>query len=311
LRSAKKHFGFLAALFFCLLLCAGAATAKEYKFIVPVPKNFSMGSLATILKNMEKAIEKSTGFKINVIEYSYPYDEDPIKYVLDKMNNNEADFAMIWPMEYLMYMLTKKKTNAIPLFSLNMFGKPTYQACAYTRKSDGITSLEQLRGKIWGGTRTRFGRYLLYSNNIDEPLNKFFKTLQFIPDENTAALFDALLSKKIDTFMVTDYQVKMIINTDKRFKEIVTLACADYDHNWIIAYRKGVPEEDANKLKNLFLNAEKSPDFAQFKFILSAIKGKFVEVDLKNLRQTKKVAELIIKNGWFKEEMAFLKANAK
>ena len=294
-----------------MLLCAGAAVAREYTFIVPIPKNLSMGSIAAILRNMDKTIENNTGFKINVIEYKYKYEEDPINYILDKINKNEADFALIFTVEYLKYILTKKKTNAMPLFAISMFGKPTHQVCAYTRKSDNMTSLEQLRGKTWGGTRTLFARNILKSKNIDVPLNKFFKSMQFIPDENTSALFEALLSKKIDTFTVTDYQVKMIINTDKRFKEIVSMNCVDFAHNWIVVYRKGMPEDDAGKLKNLFLNAEKSPEFAQFKFILSAIKGKFVGVDLKNLKQTRKLSELCIKNGWFKEETTFLKANAK
>jgi ABC-type phosphate/phosphonate transport system substrate-binding protein len=305
-----------AAIFFlagvCLIIMTASSPAKatEYTLVMPVPKNLSMGSVAQIFKNMQKAIEKNTGLTVNVIEYKYGYTEDPYAVILDKMNKNDVDFVMVTPVDYLMYLM-KKKSNAFPLFTFTMFGKPTYQACVYVRKSDNLTGMEQLRGKIWGGTRMRMTRYMMYLKTIDLPLNKFFKTLIFIPDDNITDLFTALLGKKIDTFSAPDYQVKMVINTDKKFKDIAPLFCSDYDHNWIILHRKGIPEEDLRKIKNVFLTADKNPEFAQFKFILTAVKGKFAPVDLNNLKVSKKIAELTLKNGWRNEEQAFYKANAK
>ena len=219
--SAKKYLVVIAGL--CLISIAAVSQVMDniYSIVLPVPKTLTMGSFAEIFKSMDKAIEENAGFKNNITIYEYSYTDDPYTVVLDKMNKNEVDFTLVPPMEYLIYLL-KKKSNSYPLVTINMFGKPTFQACAYVRKSDNLTGMEQLRGKIWGGARGfRMTRYLLYLKKIDLPLNKFFKSTIFMPDDTITDMFNALLSKKIDSFSAPDFQVKMAVNSDKKFKDIV------------------------------------------------------------------------------------------
>lgn len=297
---------FMAA---CIIFSAGAAQAKVYKFVMPVPEGLSIGSVATMLKSASSVLEKKCGFQIDVTEYKYSYLDPVIPNILDKMNKGELDFAMVFPTEYYIYATTKK-SNAKPLFSISMFNKPTYNMCFYTRKSDNVTGIGQLRGKVWGGARTKNARYLLHFNGVDEPMAKFFKTLKFVREENAADMLDALLSKKLDVFTLPDYQVKMITNTNAvKYKDIASFSCQEYEHNWIIVVRKGVPEEDAAKLKAAFLAAHKDRDFANFAFLLTAIKGKFIDINVGEFKNTGKIAKLWTSTDWLKEENDFLKKN--
>jgi ABC-type phosphate/phosphonate transport system substrate-binding protein len=295
----------------CITLSAGPASAKTYKFMMPVPEGLSIGSVATMMKNASSALEKITGYKIEVLEYKYSYLDPVIPTLLTKINKGELDFAMVFPTEYFIYVKTKG-TIAKPLFSVNMFGKPVYNICFYTRKSDNITSASQLRGKVWGGARTKNARFLMHEGGIDEPIAKFFKTLKFMREESAGELLDALLAKKIDVFTLPDYQVKMITNTNGvKYKDVAAVKCTEYEHNWIIVYRKGMPEEDAMKLKSAFLSASKNKDFAQFQFLLTAIKGKFVEINVNEFKNTGKIAKLWQTTDWIKEENEYLKKNMK
>ena len=306
----------LAIIFVCVLALFAdrAEAAKEYRFMLPVMAGFKGGSLTQVIKNAGKAIEEKTGIDLSVGEFVYNQLEDPISGILDKMNRNEVDFAMMYSSDYLRYLM-EHKSNAVPMFTLLMNGKPTRELCAYTRRADNITAPDQLRGKVWGGTTIRYVRYWLYDNGLDtdKPLTSFFSKTIFIPEVNAADLLDAVLAKKVDVITLPKYLVDMSMSAKPAFKkDIAIVKCVDYEHNWLFVYRKGgVADDDVQKLTNTFLNMHKDPAFAQFKFMLTAVKGKFALVDFNNLKTTKKIARLAIDKGWYKEEKAFIKQNFK
>ena len=133
----------------------------------------------------------------------------------------------------------------------------------------------------------------------------FFKSVK------PTAFFDALIAKNIDAFVMPDFQFKMVVNAKKEYRNITPLKCVEYSHNWIIAYRKGIPEEDVQKFKGVMLTAHVNKEFAQMKFLFTAMNARCVGVDPKNLKTTKSIVELAEKYGWYKEDQDFIKANYK
>jgi ABC-type phosphate/phosphonate transport system substrate-binding protein len=294
-----------------MLLFAGAASAKEYFFQMPVPKGISIGSIPKLLQSASSVLEKKIGAKLTVQEYSYSPTEDPIEILLKNIDSGKTHFAMIFAIEYTRYLRKHKNSKALPMFTVEMFGKTTYSVCMCTRTASKIKSVKKLKGKKWGGGHTTYANYILYKNKIKTPPEKFFKKMIYIPDENINIVFDALLAKKIDVTFMTDYQIDMVRNADKKYQKIKKTKCYEYEHNWIIVTSKDVPRKDAAGVRKAFLNAHKDKDFAQFRFLLTAIKGKFVPFDEDNLKNSEKIGKLFDKYKWRDKEKEFLRKNMK
>jgi hypothetical protein len=287
------------------------ARAADYIMEMPVPKNLSIGSIGSIMRNMSSAIEKKTGIKLTVRDHEYTHLTEPVDEMLALMKKGEIDFAMVFANEYLRYYMTEG-SNALPLFTIEMFGKPYRDMCVYTRKGEMPRDAGNFKGKAWGGAATRNARYILYQNKINpKEITSFFGKMVFLTESDIATMFDAVLDRKVDLVTMPDYQAQMTINTNPKYKNLDKGFCEKYEHNWLFVYRKGVPEDDTKKLKKVFLSAHKDPEFAQFKFLLTAVKGKFVAVDEESLKRTKKIAQLGIDNKWYEEERKFIKANYK
>lgn len=294
-----------------VILIAAAASAKEYMFQMPVPKGISIGSVPKLLRSASAVLEKKTGVKITVEDYTYEPTEDPIEVLLKNLDDGKVQFAMVFAIEYTRYKRKHEKTKAVPLFTVEMFGKTTYDICMCTRKASKIKSVKKLKGKTWGGGHTTYANYILYKNKIKTAPEKFFEKMIYIPDENIMNVFDALLAKKIDVTFMTDYQIDMVRNTDKKYQKIKKTKCVEYEHNWIIVVSKDVPKKDAGALRKAFLGAHKDKDFAQFRFLLTAIKGKFVPFESSKLKNSEKIGKLFDKYDWREKEKDFLKKNMK
>ena len=300
-----------AALCLCLLAAAGLAkkSSKTYTFKMPVPKGLSMGSIPKLLQSAEDAIEKKTGMRIKVVEHPYAPMDDPVPDMLSDMDKKKLDFAMVFAVEYLRYKNKHKKLKARPLFTISMFGKTTYDVCVWTRKDDNIKKVKDLKGKTWGGSHTTYASYLLYKNKIKTDLDDFFGDMEYIADENVTDVMDPLLKKKIDVFIMPDYQVDMVRNADKKYRAIDKSHCTEFEHNWLVVYRKGISKSGVKKFKKAFLNAHKDRDFRQFEFLMKAIEGRFVDYDSKKMKTSNKVAKLMDKYKWRDKEKAFMKKN--
>lgn len=301
---------FKLAMVFALFLALApgvCASAETYTFIMPVPKNLSIGSIAQLTKNAGAAINKKTGLNIVVQEYEYSYLDEPMFKLLDKLNAGQLDFLLAFPADYMRYKIKNPKDKSLPLFTVSMFGRHTHDVCFYTRASDGMSKPADLKGKSWGGARLRYPQYLLHEAGIDADPNKFFGKLAFMQEENINEMLDRVLKGDIDAISMPTYQVNMVINADKKYKAIKSFGCKEYEHNWIIVYRKGIPKEHAEALKDAFLTAHKNKEFAQFKFLLTAIKGRFEAVDIQDLKNSIRIAKLMNKYKWIDKETAYLK----
>jgi hypothetical protein len=300
----------IVGLIFCLAVTARPARGKEFRVMVPRMKGAGDEAFKSFFTAIEKGIFDTSGLRIKIQEYQVAAGTDfPSRKILDLMNKNQLDFGLVFPQDYIRYLMTQP-SNAMPALTITFFGKPASQVCAFTRKDDNISSLEQLRGKVWGGSNFVASNYLLYKRGFDMPLNRFFSRITYIPSIPQTHIYDELLSKKIDVFVDMDSGFKIIKNSKPTYKNIRAAACLEFDHNWILVYRKGLPEKDVKNLKGVLLTAHVNKAFASLKFLFTMVQGHFVEVDLKNLKTTKEIVDLAISKGWYTEEQKFYKANA-
>ena len=302
-----KHWNMCVCAFIALLCMGVPVQAKTYKFFVPISEGLSMGSISSLLQELAKTSEKKTGVKIEVVDYTYSKGEDVSGKTVAKFKKGEIDFAYMFSQDFIKYAMTGDKT-IVPSFSITMYGKPYAEMCVYTRKSDNISSIKSLKGKTWGGANTIATRYLMYKSGIDTPLKDFFSKMVFVDNANTAATMDALLDHKIDAAVMASFQVGMVTNNNKKYNAVDAVQCREYEHNWIFVHHKDIPRDLAAKFKKTFLGAHKDKDFAQFKFIMQAIQGHFVDLDVKELKTTIEIVNLATNNGWYKEEKQYIES---
>jgi ABC-type phosphate/phosphonate transport system substrate-binding protein len=167
--------------------------------------------------------------------------------------------------------------------------------------------MQQLKGKKWGMSGTLATYWLLYKSGIKEEPPKFFSEMKFVVENPTKNLFDALLNKDIDVFIVSHKIVDMALNNDAKYnKAIKALTCAEYDHNMIFSAKKSVPQADMDKIKAAFLNAHKDKAFQSFWFLFKAINGRFVDFDPAALATTQQIVNVATKNHWYEIEKKFI-----
>lgn len=310
----KRFFHTTIAAFAVLLIVAATAAAAEggktYKIIFPIANGLSIGSTSQMVKEIGNATRKRTGLSIEMTEFRYQRDLDVAKSMMDLVKKNNLDFALISARDFAR-IDKKNKGVLVPMATITFFGKPVTSACMYTRKADNIKSAGDLKGKVWGGTSMIPVRYLLIKSGIKTPMKQFFGKQVFIIDENITNVMNALLDKKIDVFALQSLQFDMAKNADKKYAAIEPQFCAEYEHSWILVARNNVPSDVVEKVKTVFLNSYKDKEFAQFKFLFTAIKGRFIAFDPTKMKATEEVLSLMEKNNWEKEDMAFIKSGLK
>jgi ABC-type phosphate/phosphonate transport system substrate-binding protein len=305
-----------AALAAVLLLLAAAfsgnaAAAEKYVLALPVVEGFGAGTLPKMLTELAKAISKKTGYDIQVKQIPYKKGEDDALFLrlLKEFKAGNADFTIVSsPIRFVKY---EKQANdvMIPTFTTSIFGKKQEEVCVYVRKDDPAKTFTDLKGKRWGGLHTMSTRLLMNASSINSPMKDFFSGVKYIDDTNITQPLDMLMANKIDAHVTTSYVARMAIGGNKKYQAgIREFGCKDYELNWLFVYRKGVPPAAVEKIKAEMLKAHKDKDYAQFKFMLSAIKGQFVDFATGDLQTTRTTTALMLKFGWEKEEKEFLKA---
>lgn len=312
----KKIVCAAAAAFFisAALPSRSSADGKKYKIAVPVVQGLSVGSLSKMLKDMAVIIGKKSGIQLEVKEMNYKKGEDDESFlrVMNDMKSGGSDFAMVnSPVRFVKF---EKQAGEImiPSFTTTLFNKKSSYACAFVRKAEPANSIADLKGKRWGGVHSFEARYLMHLAGINSPMKEFFSKVSFVDDTKLSDPLDALLANKIDVHVTLNYIGEMAIASNKKYQDgIRKFGCQEFEHNWIIFYKKGTPPDVVNKLKAIMLNVHKDKDFAQFKFLLSAIKGHFVDYDPNDMKTTRQIASLMVKHGWDKEEKEFVKNKPK
>lgn len=307
---------FLISIFAILAMgaCPREAAAEEkYTIVIPVVQGLSVGSLSNIMKDMASVISRKTGYDIQIKEISYKKGEDDEVFlnVLKAMKGG-AQFGLVQsPLRYIKYEKQAAEVMA-SAFTMLLNNKKQSFTCGYVRKSSPYKSAADLKGKTYGGLHTMEARAFLHGNGIDSSMKDFFGKSIFVDDTTITAPFDALLSNKIDVHITLSYIGQMALNASKKYADGVReFGCTEYEQNWIFFYKKGTNKTVVDKLTSEMLKANTDKDYAQFKFMLTAIKGKFVPFEPKDLKKTRELAALVAKYGWDKEEKEFLKNKPK
>jgi ABC-type phosphate/phosphonate transport system substrate-binding protein len=307
----KIKIAVLAVACVCFLGAANPARAKTYNFMIPVVKGLSVKAVPKMMDDFTKVISKKLGIDLQMTELPYYKGTKAAQGILKSVKSGKTDFTYIGAMEYLD---NKSAIDAemIPFFTLTMMKKKYSVACAYVKKDSTYKNMKDLRGKRWGGTETVPVRVLMYKDGVNEPMSKFFGSMSFVDDANVTKPLDKLLNNQLDVYVTMSYIVDMMKAANKDYAtKLRELSCLEYEHNWIFFYKKGTPPDIVNGLKNSMLNVHKDQAFAQFRFILTAIQGNFVDFDPKDLDNTKKIYKFAKENGWFDEEKAFVSKTVK
>ena len=296
------------------LTAAAAAAADSYVIDIPVLQGLSVGAIPKMMKDVAVVLSKKTGANITTREMSYKNGEDAdvFKRIIKDFRDGKADFALIHsPQQYVKF---KSEADAVmtPFFAISINNKTQTSVCAYVRADSPIKTVADLKGKTWGGAHTMQARFLLNANGFNSPAKDFFGKLVFVDDTNVTTALDALLTGRMDVYTGISFIEQMARGANKKYAtDIREFGCREYEATWLFVYRKGVGSDVVAKFKNIMLNAPKDKDFAQFKFLLTALKGKFVDFNPESLAVTQKTVQLSKKYGWEKEEKSFLKANGR
>ena len=267
---------------------------------VPLTEDEYEKMMAQIVKSKERS------------ELHIPYKKGEVESIFLKtfkvVKDGKADFMMV--QSPIQYMKFKSQVDAlmVPIVSVALDSKKTSTVCAYVKKDSPYKTMADLKGKVWGGVHTMEARALMNSEGINTPMKEFYKDILYVDDSVLADPFNELKAGKINVYTTLSYIANMVIGSNKEYSTTIrSLACAEYEHNWILFAKKTVPKEIVDKLKTELFVVHKKKDYAQFKIVMVAVKGRFLEFDPAALARTAQLAALSKKYGWEKEEQEFVK----
>lgn len=304
----------MAVFLFLLCVSCSALAAEEYVLDIPVPEGLSAGSLSKMFKDVAATVSKRLNVKLSVneIKYTRGMDEEVFNIMLKNLKSGKTHMSLIEsPIQYAKFS-AQAKDYMTPFLSLTLNHKSKLDLCAYVRKDANYGGILDLKGKVWGGSMSASTRYLLSTKGVNTPMKSFFSKIKFVNETNVTTPFEELLNKKIDVFVTPSYLFEMAKGGNPKFAaELRQMDCTEFEHVWFFSYnKKGIPQDIVDKIKNIMVNSHKDKDFAQYKFMLAALKGQFVAFD-NNMSVTDKLGALYKKNGWEKEQTDFIKANTK
>jgi len=270
-----------------------------------IDKFETSNNLVNMLQNLTKIIGKKMGVDLKMETVTYKTGQKAIDAVLKEMKSGRADLGYIFGLEYAEYKKAGGKDLA-PFFTLGINNSTVMRVCMYTRKGE-FHNVAELKGKRWGGKHYMIARYLLYKNNFNVPLEKFFGSLTYIPDTPISNLINALKAGKVDAISSYESVVKLSGELNKKDAGFEPLTCDDYESSWLFVARQGFPADKIQRIKEIVLNAHKDPDFASFKFAFQMVNGHFLPIDDKAMKQNQYLESLSSKGGWRKEDIAYLK----
>lgn len=302
-------------LVFALLLGVTAGTfaaekKKEYKVLLPSTYNISGKSknqMQAFTEEIIKAISDIVGAEITLTISQYN-EEMYIKEAMTKLLNKEVEFVGFSGDWYSKFNENSRKRFPV-FFALVYKNNINQHYCFYVRKSDNIKTVEDLRGKKFGGYIFKDARYLLYKAGVDEPLYDFFgdfsvRTVPFVE------FMTDLVDKKIDTFASWEFNVNTSKEVDKRFKDVVPIACDYYSLNPFVLYRADMDEQVIEKAKSAIYNWKTDKRFEKFKMFFMMIEGGVAPVSEKELKHTLDIEDLVQKGAWEDERKEILRKYA-
>jgi len=287
----------------CVFFNERSDAREKYVLKLPVIEGFATDKLMTMFQDMARVISKKIDADITVDKLTFRHGERMV--AVRDLETGAADFAYLNGIEFAEYQRTGKK-DLMMLFTLSMNKSTILKQCLYVRKGE-IMTVEALRGKKWGSSQLLPTRFLLYKKGINEPLEKFFSSVRFVSDAPIPNIVAALNSKEIDVFSAAESAVRLSGELNKKTATFVPLYCEPFESTWVFVARSGVPSTVALKLRDIMTTAHRNQEFNNFKFAFAMIDGNFTALDERAKNLNDSTYELIRKNGWLKEEDAFIK----
>ncbi|GEM_PF-1468015 len=293
----------LIAVSHSVLFNARAQAREKYVLKLPVIEGFATDKLMTMFQDMARVISKKIDADITVDKLTFRHGERMV--AVRDLETGAADFAYLNGIEFAEYQKSGKK-DLMMLFTLSMNKSTILKQCLYVRKGE-IMTVEALRGKKWGASQLLPTRFLLHKKGVNEPLEKFFSSVRFVSDAPIPNIVAALNSKEIDVFSAAESAVRLSGELNKKTATFVPLYCEPFESTWVFVARSGVPSTVALKLRDIMTTAHRNQEFNNFKFAFAMIDGNFTALDERAKNLNDSTYEIIRKNGWLKEEEAFIK----
>ena len=280
-----------------------AGAQARYTVGIPVVAGMENTQLAPLFQELVKVVGDKLGVKADMKLIIYEQGDDILQKVLSEVDSKKVDITLLFGQEYS-ELQAKSRMDLIPIVTLSAAGQPILANCIYVRKGE-IKSLQELRGKKWAAASYRPTRYLLYKKGIDEPLDKFFGSIDYANDSPITLIVKGLEDKEFDAFSSYDSFVKISGLTTKKDVSFEPLVYEKYDHSWIFVARKDIPAATIDEFRKVLIGAQRDPDFGKFQFAFQIVQGKFQPVKQEDIKMVRQIFDLSIKNGWRKEENAF------
>jgi hypothetical protein len=282
--------------------------SKSGKFVIglPMPAGIEKQSgFSDLFDQLVATMAKKMGLQAEILKIPFKDGDNTMKLVLAKVDSGELDMVYFFGLDYAEYLRTGRK-DLNPIFVLSVTKRTVRPACIYTRKG-AFKNVSDLRGKRWAGSNLVATRYLLYKSGIDEPLDKFFGSVAYVPDFPVTSIVAGFDAGKYDAFTTYDALLRVAGLLTKKGLSFEPLYCEDYDYTWIFLTKKDIPAEFTDNLRKIMLKSDKDPDFAKFQFAFKMVDGKFLPFNEEDFGKVKKINDLIVKEGWREEEKAFYK----
>jgi phosphonate transport system substrate-binding protein len=301
----RKYFLLLAILTITMLILAGCggkqqgASKPEGSNLPGSPKQemkvLKMGLIPAedqeeMLKRFGSTIaylEKKLGMKVE------PYMATDYTGVIEAMRSKKIDIAFFGPFSYV---LAAEKANA-ECFAVGVRnnGKSTYQSIIVAHKDSGIKKLEDLKGKdfVFVDPASTSGnlipRVILKKAGIDP--EKDFKSVTYAGGHDAVEL--AIKNKKAPAGADNDITYeKMVAEKVISPEENIIIAKSDPIPGSPIVWRKDLPEDLKEKIKQAFLNMHKedSQALSGYGAIIRYDEARDSEYDI--IRETAKILNL-------------------
>lgn len=288
-----------------LIFSVPSPAEDTFTVAIPMVEGLEETTLIKHLENLSLIMGKKLDTTVVSRQLVYSYGDNLLDRVITDFKEKKSDVSYVYGIDYAQY-LSEGKRDLIPLFTLTMDKSSLMKECLFIRKGE-FTDVEELRGKKWAASHLYPTRYLLYKNGIDEPLDHFFSTIDYMSDAPLYKLVERLTSGDVDA--ISTYAIIMRLSGEltKKDSTIEPLYCDVYDHTWIFVARKDMDPAFLTKFRKIMLNSNKDKDFDSFKFAFQVIDGKFAPISQDDLKKIIDIAKLIKEKGWIKEQLEFYK----
>lgn len=290
---------------------AGAQEKKPVKFLLPVSEGLGTEGFTKMMTKLAEAVGKATGIAVNYEQTIYKTGLHADDIVYERLKKGEVQMSYVTSEGYVE---NPKKWDDIfiPMFTLVFNNKVYNEYCLYAPKNSNIKTVEDAKGKVWGGIGTIYTRLILHDNGYDMPLSEFFSETKYVSDSPVTFLIEAQQKGEIEVFTAVRSHIMMGGGVPKSgssentisYKEVT---CVEGNYGWIFGFNKSVDKDVIIGVTKSLMNAHKDKDFSEFKVLFMAIKGNFQKFKPEDLKRTKEIVKLTKDLGWKKEELEQIK----